>query len=141
MKKLFFFIAMLLLFSSAMFAQVGINTDNSSPDSSAMLDVQSTTKGMLIPRMTFTQRNSIASPANGLMVYQTDSVTGFYYYNGTLWTAFAGSAGLPFHYVGELFGGGIIFRVDNSGQHGLIVSLVDLNMVKEIIIHKEMITF
>jgi len=51
---------------------VAINNDNSSPDASAMLDVKSTTKGMLAPRMTQAQRNSIASPANGLVIYQTD---------------------------------------------------------------------
>jgi len=46
MKKLSFFIALLLLFSSVLFAQMGINTDNSLPDPSAMLDVKSTSKGM-----------------------------------------------------------------------------------------------
>jgi len=48
-----------------MFAQVGINTDNSTPDPSAMLDVKSTTSGMLVPRMTVDQRNAIVSPAEG----------------------------------------------------------------------------
>jgi hypothetical protein len=46
----------LILLSLGLFAQVGINTDNSTPDGSAMLDVKSTTKGMLIPRMTSDQR-------------------------------------------------------------------------------------
>jgi hypothetical protein len=73
MKKQFFFIAMLLLLSSAMFAQLGINTDNSLPDNSAMLDVKSTNKGMLVPRMTATQRNAISSPATGLLVFCTDN--------------------------------------------------------------------
>jgi len=72
MKKPSLFIAMLLLFSSAMFAQVGINTDNSSPDNSAMLDVKSTNKGLLIPRMTHAQLNTISNPADGLVVYCTD---------------------------------------------------------------------
>jgi len=71
MKKLYFIIT-LLFFSNAMFAQVGINTDNSTPDPSAMLDVKSTTSGMLVPRMTVDQRNAIVSPAEGLMVYCTD---------------------------------------------------------------------
>ncbi len=53
-------------------AQVGINTDGSEPDPSAILDVKSTTKGMLLPRMDATQRNAIQSPANGLMVFCTD---------------------------------------------------------------------
>jgi uncharacterized protein (TIGR02145 family) len=91
MKKLFFLIAMLLIFSSTMFAQVGINTDNSAPDNSAMLAVKSTTKGFLPPRLTESQRNSISSTASGLLIYQTDGTAGFYYYNGTTWT-FLGSA-------------------------------------------------
>ena len=56
-----------------------------SPNSSAILDVSSTSKGVLIPRMTSTQRNSIASPATGLLIYQTDASTGFYFYNGSSW--------------------------------------------------------
>ncbi|MCP4001954.1 MAG: hypothetical protein GY727_13680, partial [Gammaproteobacteria bacterium] len=75
----------LLLLSLGLFAQVGINTDGSSPDTSALLDVKSTTKGMLIPRMDSTQRVDISSPATGLLVYQTDGTDGFYFYSGTAW--------------------------------------------------------
>jgi len=50
-------------------AQVSINNDGSQPDNSAMLDVKSTTGGLLIPRMTQGQIESISSPANGLLVY------------------------------------------------------------------------
>jgi len=64
---------------------VGINDDGSLPDPSAMLEVQSNSKGLLIPRMTSAQRSAISSPANGLMVYQTDEISGFYYYNGLGW--------------------------------------------------------
>ncbi|WP_297290837.1 hypothetical protein, partial [Oceanicoccus sp.] len=53
----------IVLLSLGLFAQVSINTDGSSPDESAMLDVKSTTKGMLIPRMDSTQRVAITSPA------------------------------------------------------------------------------
>ena len=56
-----------------------------SPDPSAMLDIKSTTKGLLIPRLPETQRLNISSPATGLMIYQTDKATGFYYYNGSIW--------------------------------------------------------
>ncbi|MEL6805613.1 MAG: cell wall anchor protein, partial [Bacteroidota bacterium] len=52
-------------------AQVGINTDNAAPDSSAMLDVQSSDKGLLIPRMDSTSRRNITNPADGLMVYDS----------------------------------------------------------------------
>jgi hypothetical protein len=52
--------------------QVAITTDNSPPNSSAMLDVKSTAKGLLPPRMTYTQRNAISEPADGLVVFCTD---------------------------------------------------------------------
>jgi len=66
------------------FAQgVAINSDNSAPDPSAMLDVKSTTKGLLAPRMTQAQRNAIANPATGLTIFQTDVGPGLYYNAGT----------------------------------------------------------
>ncbi len=61
----------------------GIGTTN--PNVSALLEIKSTKKGLLIPRMTQSQRNAIASPAKGLMIYQTDKNPGFYFYNGTAW--------------------------------------------------------
>jgi len=63
----------------------GIGT--TTPNSSSLLEVKSATKGILIPRMTKTQRDAITSPATGLLIYQTDKTPGFYYYNGTAWTA------------------------------------------------------
>ncbi|MFZ4522404.1 MAG: hypothetical protein ACOYNC_11905 [Bacteroidales bacterium] len=62
---------------------VAINKDGSPPDTSSILDIKSTSSGILIPRMTQAQRNAIVSPANGLMVFQTDGVSGFYYYETT----------------------------------------------------------
>ncbi len=53
---------------------------------SSVLDVKSTAKGFLAPRMTSAQRNAITSPADGLLVYQTDGTKGFYYYNASSWT-------------------------------------------------------
>ena len=70
-----------VLFFMQVFAQTGIGT--STPDPSAKLHVASTDKGLLIPRMTIAQRSGISSPANGLMVYQTDGVTGFYVNTGS----------------------------------------------------------
>ena len=64
-------------------AQVGIGTTN--PNASAQLDVSSTTKGFLPPRMIASQRAAISSPATGLIVYQTDDTQGFYYYDGSSW--------------------------------------------------------
>lgn len=63
------------------FAQAGIGT--ATPDASAMLQVESTTKGFLVPRMLAAQRLAIADPAQGLIVYQTDGTAGFYYNAGT----------------------------------------------------------
>jgi hypothetical protein len=72
---------------------VAINTDGSIANSSAILDIKSTTKGLLTPRMTQAQRDLITSPASGLMIYQTDNTAGFYYYNGTAWTQFVTGSG------------------------------------------------
>ncbi len=75
-----------LFLANALNAQVAINSTNTAPDNSAMLDVSSTDKGILIPRMTQNERdNNIASPATGLLIYQTDGTAGFYYYNGSAW--------------------------------------------------------
>jgi hypothetical protein len=84
----------LLIFSlSIASAQVAINTDGSIPDNSAMLDVKSTTKGILLPRMTQVQRNAILNPVAGLLIYQTDNTEGYYYFSGSAWQALAGGAG------------------------------------------------
>ncbi|MXO04469.1 hypothetical protein [Flavobacterium sp. HBTb2-11-1] len=69
-----------LLLSCAAHAQIGIGTVT--PNASSILDITSTTKGLLAPRMTTAQRNAIASPADGLIVYDTDQKA-FYYYVST----------------------------------------------------------
>lgn len=63
----------------------GIGT--TTPDSSSLLEIKSTSKGILIPRMTQTKRDAIVRPATGLLIYQTTNTTGFYYYNGSAWIA------------------------------------------------------
>src|SRR5690349_2143788 len=63
----------------------GIGT--TTPNASSLLEIKSTKKGLLISRMTKVQRDSIVSPATGLLIYQTNSTPGFYYYNGTAWVA------------------------------------------------------
>lgn len=62
---------------------VGIGTNT--PEASAKLEIESTTQGFLPPRMTAAQKNAISSPAEGLMIYQTDSVKGNYIFDGTNW--------------------------------------------------------
>lgn len=66
---------------------VGIGTTE--PDNSAVLDIQSPDKGLLVPRMSVEQRNSIANPANGLLIFQTNEESGFYFYNKNIWTPMA----------------------------------------------------
>ncbi len=82
MKKIVFIILSIGVFANAS-AQTGIGT--TTPHASAKLDVTSTDKGFLPPRMTNAQRTAISSPAAGLMVYQTDGTSGLYYYNGSAW--------------------------------------------------------
>ncbi len=80
----------LLLLSSFSFAQsVEINPANSS----SIITGTATNKGMLVPRMTATERSAISSPANGLLVYQTDGVAGFYFFNGSTWAVLGGGSG------------------------------------------------
>ncbi len=67
--------------------RVGIG--NTSPHASALLDLTATDKGMLVPRMTSAQRTAIASPATGLLVYDTNT-NAFWFYNGTAWTTIGG---------------------------------------------------
>jgi len=66
-----FFIIIVLLTTYSLEAQVSISSDGSDPDPSAMLDVKSTDLGMLIPRMTITQRDEISNPADGLLIFNT----------------------------------------------------------------------
>jgi uncharacterized protein (TIGR02145 family) len=80
-KLLLFAVALLLGIQSYTQTGVAINATGTDAASSAMLDVSSTAKGLLVPRMTAVQRSEIASPAIGLLVFQTDAPEGFYYYN------------------------------------------------------------
>jgi hypothetical protein len=76
-------------------SQVGIGT--TSPDASAKLEISSTTQGLLPPRMTYTQRQAISSPAIGLIIYCTNCGAGTgepQFYNGTAWVNMIGGVGL-----------------------------------------------
>jgi uncharacterized protein (TIGR02145 family) len=94
MKKLML-LAVLAAISLTTYAQVGVDT--ATPHASAALDVTSTTKGLLPPRMTQTQRNAISTPAAGLMVYCTDCGANGepQYYNGTSWVNMVGGTAAP----------------------------------------------
>jgi len=76
MKNLILFfisLAILLFITLVSYSQVAVNNDRSPPDSSAMLDVKSTSQGLLFPRLFTVQRDAIQNPANGLMIYNTDT--------------------------------------------------------------------
>ena len=94
MKKLML-LAVLAAISLTTYAQVGVGT--ATPHASAALDVTSTTKGLLPPRMTQTQRNAISTPAAGLMVYCTDCGANGepQFYNGTSWLNMVGGTAAP----------------------------------------------
>lgn len=85
----------LLAFSAGLSAQGNIGINDQNPDPLAILDIESTTKGVLIPRMTEADRNAIAVTAaqNGLLVYQTDANAGFWFFNGTAWGKLGESSG------------------------------------------------
>jgi len=83
--KCSFVLFAIIIFNNCYSQSMSINTDGSAADSSAILDVKSNTKGILVPRVTKTQKESITTPAVGLLIFQTDGDRGFYYYNGTTW--------------------------------------------------------
>lgn len=88
MRKALLLLSFCVAICTCCFSQVGIGTPT--PHSSAMLEVTSTNRGMLLPRMTQAQRDAITSPASGLLIYQTDATPGFYYYNSG-WLPFISS--------------------------------------------------
>jgi hypothetical protein len=118
MKKKFFLLLLVLLSVSG-FAQVVINTDGSSPVSSAMLEVTSNDKGLLPPRMTREQMNHITDPAPGLIVFCNDC-KGLYIRLDETWREITLSPS-----VGDTYGGGVIFYIDETGQNGLISATSD----------------
>ena len=143
MKNIFTLLAAVLL-TATTYAQIGIN--NETPDASAALDITSTTGGLLVPRMTETQRDAISPAATGLMIYQTDGTVGFYYYNGSSWEGYYSKnevdtliANLQTQItnnairVGDFHQGGVVFHIFEDGDtgyvagetHGLIAAVQD----------------
>ena len=119
MKNIFTLLAAVLL-TATTYAQIGINNEN--PDASAALDITSTTGGLLVPRMTETQRDAISPAATGLMIYQTDGTAGFYYYNGSGWVLMVDASTIPktnasvsfFTDLNDTFENGILVAVPDS---------------------------
>jgi len=116
---------------------VAINSNNANADNSAMLDISSINKGVLIPRMTVTDRNAIASPATGLLIYQTNSNPGFYYNAGTTttpqWTkvggtdywGMSGNAGTVAgsNFIGTTDNVPLYFKVNNTNSGSIVPTL------------------
>ncbi len=78
------FATLLVLFMSNLLIAQNIGIGTASPDTSAQLDITSSAKGILIPRMTSAQRSAIGAPAQGLLIYQTDGMVGFYVNRSTI---------------------------------------------------------
>ena len=110
-----FLLALLLLSFSSAGQSVAVNNDGTSPDPSAMLDIKSTNKGMLIPRLTTTQRLGITSPAPGLLVFDIDN-NSFWFYNSVSWTQITTGPTSPW------LPNGNNISASNSGNVGIGVS-------------------
>ncbi|MEQ1745972.1 MAG: DUF1566 domain-containing protein [Saprospiraceae bacterium] len=105
---------------------MGIGTAR--PDTtSALLMVESTSNGVLIPRITQLQRNGVAAPADGLLVFQTDNDPGFYFRDNATWRQISNLNVAPIQ-LGTLHEGGYVFYVDETGQHGLAAAPADVTV-------------
>ena len=111
--------------NSSIYEVGGMSMGTISNTPSAMLHMSSSTQGFLPPQMSEVQRDAIPSPAEGLQIYNTTTHEPNYY-NGSIWMSFNGSAaeGLS---IGDFYQGGIVFYVDGTGEHGLIVNMIDLS--------------
>lgn len=94
MKKIYLLIGLIAVASIQVTAQTNTFPSTGSagigtiaPNASSILEMNSTTQGLLMPRMTKAKRDAIVSPATGLIIFQTNSTPGFYYYDGTSWNA------------------------------------------------------
>ncbi len=123
MKSHVLLIGWWLLVFQAAHAQVIITNDTSSPDPAAGLEVKFDGKGFLPPRMTTVQMLAIPSPPEGLLIYNT-TIHGIVYRSNEGWKSMNGA-----HFLGEGYGGGIIFYLDATGQHGLIAAANDQPML------------
>ncbi len=116
---------LMYLFANQGFAQgIYIGDEDTDPAASTILEVESSTQGVLLPRMTLAQIQAISVPAEGLMVYNTTS-NQVVYFNGDNWF---NADGTPAYLeVGLAYQGGIIFYVDGTGQQGWIAATADIS--------------
>jgi hypothetical protein len=99
----------------------------------AALDIESSNQGVLLPRVALTSTNDVSTvpfATVSLLVFNTATVAnvspGYYYWDGSSWLRMETAQSTQTHYIGEIWGGGIVFYVYDNGQHGLIASLDDL---------------
>jgi hypothetical protein len=119
MKRLLLLLLSIITYCTAFSQNVGIGT--TSPHASAALDLNSTSKGILIPRMTTAQRTAIISPAAGLMVYDITS-NSFWFYNGTTWSGVSGSGSLSLPFDAAVNISGNAFRIANTSATGVAIT-------------------
>ncbi|RLD60410.1 MAG: hypothetical protein DRJ05_04700, partial [Bacteroidetes bacterium] len=113
-----------MIIGLGLMAQVAINNDGSNPDPSAILDINSTNKGFLIPRVADT--NAISNPAEGLQIYDLSSHC-TRYHNGTLWSNCIGSVNVPANY--SIGAGGSCTNTTVYGTYKEGVALVPSNTI------------
>lgn len=114
-------IYILFFITNTCWSQVGIGTTSINDD--VMLDISSSNGGLLIPRMTISQRNAIVNPTEGLLVYVLDTDDAFCFFNGFTWISLNKDYVFR-HYIGEFYQGGIIAALwkEAGVEHGLIIS-------------------
>ena len=121
----FAFILLLVIDHSRLYSQV-INDQNktiSQKNKDKIAENKPVYEGLQLPRLSKLQRNAIVSPAEGLLIFNTDTKR-LQFYDGLGWINLSFDSD---HYIGEQYDGGIIFYIDSTGRHGLIVSNVDLS--------------
>ncbi|MBZ0241744.1 MAG: fibrobacter succinogenes major paralogous domain-containing protein [Bacteroidales bacterium] len=115
MKKITTILFTLLLSTASLMAQVAINDDNSDPNASAILDLKSSNKGFLPPRMSQAEMNAIVSPTIGLVVYCTDCSPAGLYVNQTEGVAgFVSASAAANNPVATSGAYGSTFSIDNG---------------------------
>ena len=138
MKRIITFLFAALMITAMTQAQVAVNTDGSDADASAILDVKSTSQGLLLPRMTSVDRDAIASPANGLIIYNTTTEC-VEVYSGLVWVNMCKNGAVPLmamidvgtQVMGEATGG---VRIKNfsptagAGQKEFYLGVPDLGI-------------
>lgn len=134
MKHLLLFLMLSIVWLRGITQNVGIGT--TTPDASAALDIKSTKGGLLIPAFTQAQRNTISTPATGLLIFQTDGTAGFYYNSGIpttpVWVGLGAASGWQLggnsginpanNFIGTIDNQPLVFKV-NSIRAGYTDSL------------------